>query len=460
MPILNQMPQQQRSTMDKLAAGLGGLGAGFSGQSEQWNDRRNAQQKELSNERKLAMAQDVSLLYNRLESGDIEGAKNLLMERQGHIQTLGGDPTQTQIALGMINSGDISTLKRNAYEDMQVFASQGLLTLPTPVKAATPIKAYNTETKQSVFATPKQINASGGVLIPPPDVAKARPTALENDRLYYTDDGTPVVPRQGGGPTVDNRPRINRFMTDDEKLAEGIDPKDVWIYDKFGQPEQKKTAQDIKNEQANLTPAIIEQRKVAEGKRQNKLVDDRKTYKKYISDTNKTIAIIDQMVSTNKTGKDTIHPGLNESIGYLDSSLDWAESDTDAAAFRTLHDQLVGKTFLSAYQGLKGGGSITETEGGKAEASEARITRNQGEESYIQALKDFRADLVSGKNMATADWKDDEALAKLPIGSFKTELTHDNQAIFRGPEKNRWIVNSSTGQRLRLDPVTNTWVEG
>ena len=63
------------------------------------------------------------------------------------------------------------------------------------------------------------------------------------------------------------------------------------------------------------------------------------------------------------------HPGLDKTIGYpdlLNKPLQMIPSG-DSRAFKQKYDQLRGQEFLAAYEQLKGGGGISETEGIKAE---------------------------------------------------------------------------------------------
>ena len=62
------------------------------------------------------------------------------------------------------------------------------------------------------------------------------------------------------------------------------------------------------------------------------------------------------------------HPGFNDVIGVKESIGAYLPFlPGDARDFRALYDQLNGQTFITAYKELKGGGSITEAEGIKAE---------------------------------------------------------------------------------------------
>jgi len=65
-------------------------------------------------------------------------------------------------------------------------------------------------------------------------------------------------------------------------------------------------------------------------------------------------------------------------------------------------DQLKGKAFLEAFESLKGGGSITETEGKVATAAMARLDRAQSSEEYRKALKELRDVLEKGMERARA----------------------------------------------------------
>lgn len=67
------------------------------------------------------------------------------------------------------------------------------------------------------------------------------------------------------------------------------------------------------------------------------------------------------------------------------------QADADALA-----KQIQGKTFLEAFTTLKGGGAITEVEGGKAEAAIARLQRSQTRREYIKALDELQDVLQIG----------------------------------------------------------------
>lgn len=93
------------------------------------------------------------------------------------------------------------------------------------------------------------------------------------------------------------------------------------------------------------------------------------------------------------------HPGLETSVGTVQGRIpDWAMGayDSNVADFRSRVDQLRGKAFLEAYNGLRGGGQITEVEGKKAENALARLNMAVSEKDFRQALQDFRDAVETG----------------------------------------------------------------
>lgn len=87
------------------------------------------------------------------------------------------------------------------------------------------------------------------------------------------------------------------------------------------------------------------------------------------------------------------HPGLYWGTGMTSMLPDLP--GTDRRAFAAYHDQLKGQSFLQAFEGLKGGGQITEVEGNKATQAIARLDRAQSPEDYKKALDDLEA-ILSG----------------------------------------------------------------
>lgn len=69
---------------------------------------------------------------------------------------------------------------------------------------------------------------------------------------------------------------------------------------------------------------------------------------------------------------------------------------TDQRGFVALVDQAKGKTFLEAFNSLKGGGQITEAEGRKATEALARLDRAQTTQDFDKALDDLEVVINMG----------------------------------------------------------------
>lgn len=82
------------------------------------------------------------------------------------------------------------------------------------------------------------------------------------------------------------------------------------------------------------------------------------------------------------------HPGLDSATG-LSGAIIPVIPGTSRADFEARKEQLLGGSFLQAYQQLKGGGQITEVEGKKAENAIARMQTAVSKSAFLAALKDY-----------------------------------------------------------------------
>lgn len=108
-----------------------------------------------------------------------------------------------------------------------------------------------------------------------------------------------------------------------------------------------------------------------------------------ISSADETIALVESLLD---------HPGFSYIVGK--SSVLPVVPGTEAADASALLDQIKGKQFMEAYQGLKGGGQITEVEGVKAEQAISRMRRAQSEEGFADAAEDFLSIVRKAKRRA------------------------------------------------------------
>ncbi|WHO73950.1 lytic murein transglycosylase [Rhizobium sp. BT03] len=100
-----------------------------------------------------------------------------------------------------------------------------------------------------------------------------------------------------------------------------------------------------------------------------------------------TIKNIDQLLTSK---------GLDSIVGSVDQFRPSWTMGADGRDALTRLKQLQGGAFLQAYGLLKGGGQITEVEGGKAQDAMARMDRSLDETHFRAALKDFRDAVEQG----------------------------------------------------------------
>lgn len=90
------------------------------------------------------------------------------------------------------------------------------------------------------------------------------------------------------------------------------------------------------------------------------------------------------------------HPGLDKAVGIGHLNPQKVIPGTEAADFMNLHNQSKSQAFLQAFEALKGGGTVTEVEGLKAEASLNRMNTATSIKEYRAAAKDFEDAIIEG----------------------------------------------------------------
>jgi hypothetical protein len=91
--------------------------------------------------------------------------------------------------------------------------------------------------------------------------------------------------------------------------------------------------------------------------------------------------------------------GFETAVGFgLPSYLTPAGSS--ASDFKVRLDQIKDRTFLQAFESLKGSGQITEKEGEKATSALNRMSTAQSEIEFIKAAREFEQNLRTGMDMA------------------------------------------------------------
>jgi hypothetical protein len=101
------------------------------------------------------------------------------------------------------------------------------------------------------------------------------------------------------------------------------------------------------------------------------------------------------------------------------------QGGTDVSDFRIRLDQIKDKTFLQAFESLKGAGQITEREGEKATSALNRMNAAQSEVEFIKAAREFEENVRTGMELAK--------------------------------KKTGMPASSAASPRLRWNPITNSW---
>jgi hypothetical protein len=118
------------------------------------------------------------------------------------------------------------------------------------------------------------------------------------------------------------------------------------------------------------------------------------------------IANLPAIQNTTRAALETVekmleHPGMGTATG-LSGVIDPRNyiPGTEARNFQVLKNQAQGQVFLDAFQSLKGGGTVTEIEGLKAEQAKARMDTAQSDEEFRMALNDYANALRRGLQLA------------------------------------------------------------
>lgn len=139
---------------------------------------------------------------------------------------------------------------------------------------------------------------------------------------------------------------------------------------------------------AGLPPA--EQIKL-KAKAADKMMESQRALPQAVETAKQTVATVDKLLA---------HKGFENLVG---AGIPFAKyiGGSDTAGAESLYKQVRGKSFLEAFQALKGAGAITEQEGAKAETALNRMDTLTSEADFKDAAKDFKAAVQAGINRAS-----------------------------------------------------------
>lgn len=187
------------------------------------------------------------------------------------------------------------------------------------------------------------------------------------------------------------------------------------------------------------SPAAAQNPKlIANYEKQLKSIDDRVTQLQGLrtgaEQGMRTIGQVDELLAHPGFESAVGAKGISSGFGFFDSPI----AGTQAADFNTRLEQIKGTQFLEAYKTLKGGGTITEVEGKKAEASIARMNTATSEAEFKKAAEEFKGIVTEAAKRAAkesgVEFKTKEA-PKFQEGQTATNPQTGKKITFTG---GRW----------------------
>lgn len=132
-----------------------------------------------------------------------------------------------------------------------------------------------------------------------------------------------------------------------------------------------------------------------------------------VATAEQTLALIDEMIGdarvNPKTNKIEIPrggrqpaPGFESYVGATALPFARFVEGSPAASYERRQLQIEGKTFLEAFESLRGGGAITEIEGAKGQQAISRMNKAQSEVEYIKAARELQDVVRKGVERARA----------------------------------------------------------
>lgn len=220
----------------------------------------------------------------------------------------------------------------------------------------------------------------------PEQAQQIRQYAAQNG-LKIIDEGDhwhlqPIAPRGASTPGLG----VSRRPEDQAALTEAAKERTQLDYLPQRQQIETQGAVDRERQVSNVESDVLDDRAGRELSREAAA-----SLPKVMATTTGLIATIDKAIN---------HPGREAATGL--SSLNPLNRlpGSPTRDFAVVMDQIKGKAFLEAFESLKGGGPITDTEGQKATDAMARLDTAQSEKEFVVALRELRQIIADGQTRA------------------------------------------------------------
>lgn len=206
--------------------------------------------------------------------------------------------------------------------------------------------------------------------------------------------------------------RAEREIALQERRATGTEELNLFNRDRQARQEDIAAAErtrkaDLDERRIKLSEDAATQKiTTAKAAKEQKKIDQEFTLTEKDAAAEISINLIDDLLD---------HPGLNSAVGFgLQKLVPFSTdelgqpqftSGSAAADFQARFNQIKSETFLVGFNRLKGGGTITEAEGRKAESAISRMSLSQSETEFKSAVGELRGVISAGRERATAQAK-------------------------------------------------------
>lgn len=154
-------PTQEPSKLSKIAAALGGFGAGVQGKGQEYLAGLQERRAEEEKKRLAAMVKDAKQAYDFINRGDVNNAEALIQDRVQMINRLGGDPSDTARIGSMLRSGNIGLAKQELETFLRPF-------MPTEAVKASDVTEQGQYFERDPISGGVKARDVGDFIAPPP----------------------------------------------------------------------------------------------------------------------------------------------------------------------------------------------------------------------------------------------------------------------------------------------------
>lgn len=284
-------------------------------------------------------------VYNGLQSGNVDIAKQALQSRVNYLTKIGADANEWKGALDALNSGDPDKIKQVQQQATLMHA----LYNPGAVKAIGEIRSDE------------------------------RAQQLQPSAVRAAEAGADKAIADASTAAVAAKYADSKAAQDLEKT--GWDIKKIGADIDIARESNRIAAMNAAaNREGNSLKRDELRLKIADAAtaRDQKLLDK-------AAEATGAIAKYDNILNTIDQVKN--HPGLKKSLGFASNFP--TVSGSKAADFEALQETLGSQAFLTQVDQLKGLGSMTETEGAQLRAAAVALSKKQSESQFRKGLADF-----------------------------------------------------------------------